>query len=146
MNTFDDAQKAKWIMKFIKKKISERNTSKDVSIKFASLLFEEGDDIETYEEFVEVFSSDSDFERLVLLAILIKSNSFRCYILMRDNSEGVYIDLAKLNKDGEMIEDGIEGDIENWREALDIFNRVLINQFPEKEQYEDLLERLRKHL
>lgn len=146
MNTFDDAKKAKWIVKFIQKKISERNVSKDVSIKFASLFFEEDDDIETYEKFIEVFSSDSDFQRLVLLAILIKSNSFRCYILMRDNDEGVYIDLAKLNEDGEIIEDGIDGDIENWRETLDIFNRVLTNQFPEMEQYEDLLGRLRKFL
>lgn len=137
-NTFEDAKKAKWIIKFIQKQLSIREIE-NVSIKYASLFLEEDEDVKIYEEIIEPYSCDSDFEGIILFGAVIENDVFQCSFRMPDNWDGMRLELWKKDE-----EDSILSDLD-WRVGLDYIIRTFTRPESEKEQYEYLFKRLEPH-
>lgn len=69
MNTFEEVEKIKWIIEIVKKPLIK----KGIVVKYASLLFENGEDNEIYEE-IKSRAEFNKFENLPLFISTFENN------------------------------------------------------------------------
>jgi len=138
MNTIEDAKKAKWLIKLIQKRISEMGI-KNVSIKYTSLFLEEDEDVKIYEDIIEQFAFDSDFEEIILFVAIVENEGIQCTLRVPDNKKAT-LELWKKSED-----DSISSNL-SWKEGLNYILRAFIRQQASvDEQYQYLFKSLEPH-
>lgn len=119
MNTFEDAKKAKWIVKHILPKLIESG----IKVQFASLFFEDDEDKDFHEKQITLFSESNDFRNLVLFGVSFESEIFYLKLLIGEE-DGIWIYLAKYDKNGEEEEEQ-DTTKQTWREVFIVLSRFL---------------------
>jgi hypothetical protein len=80
MNNFEKVKKIKWIIKSIKESL----TQKGIAVKYASLLFEEDENKEVYEE-IESRAEFNNFENLPLFMATFENDMIKLELIMYED-------------------------------------------------------------